>query len=58
MAGVSSSAATMATTVGVSGTSESEAFAITNPDDLNESRLELLMGRMRCLKGIMIFIYR
>lgn len=29
----------------------SEAFAIANPEDLNETRLDLLMGRMRCLKG-------
>lgn len=28
-----------------------EAFSISSPDDLSENRLDLLMGRMRCLKG-------
>lgn len=30
----------------------SEAFVIANADDLNENKLDLLMGRMRCLKGM------
>lgn len=35
----------------------SEAFAITSADDLNENKLELLMGRMRCLKGMIILLF-
>jgi hypothetical protein len=50
--GTANISASTSISANLSSGGESEAFAIAHQDDITEARLELLMGRMRCLKGL------
>lgn len=49
---VSTSSSVNSANQSISDTNSSEAFTITNVNEITEPRLDLLMGRMRCLKGL------